>query len=407
MGKTIPPHLQRYIVKQDEGNYTATDHSVWRFIMRNLSSHLSQHAHTCYLKGLINTGISTEKIPSIQEIGNQIEKFGWSAISVSGFIPPAAFMELQALGYLPIATDMRTIDHLEYTPAPDIVHEAAGHAPILIDDKFSAYLKEYAAMASKAILCDVDISIYEAIRRLSDIKESPDSSREEVLEAKRNLEKISSNPGNPSEAALLARMNWWTAEYGLIGTLEDPKIYGAGLLSSVSESQSCFEDSVKKIPFSLKCLDYSYDITEPQPQLFVVQQFEDLTDALIQFSNTMAYKLGGVVSLKKCIDAKTVNTVELNSGIQISGKLSHYLDFSGKKNRPNQTDELLSYLQFTGPCQLSVDRREVADQGPRFHAEGFGCPIGKLEGSSQCLSQWSESELSQKKLIVGNNILST
>ena len=63
-----------------------------------------------------------------------MSNIGWGAVPVRGFIPPWAFMEFQALGILPIACDMRNSEHLTYTPAPDIVHESAGHSPIIIND---------------------------------------------------------------------------------------------------------------------------------------------------------------------------------------------------------------------------------------------------------------------------------
>ena len=88
---------------------------------------------------------------------------------------------------------------------------------------------------------------------------------------------------------MLSRLHWWTVEYGLIGSLKNPKIYGAGLLSSVGESQNCLTDSVKKIPFSIDCINYNYDITEQQPQLFVTESFSKLTDVLHEFEKTMIY----------------------------------------------------------------------------------------------------------------------
>src|SRR5262249_11541701 len=126
----IPPHLNKYIVDQNYARYSAEDQAVWRYIMRQLKSFLGQFGHPSYLAGLEKTGIGVNQIPHIDQIDEHLEKFGWSAVPVSGFIPPAAFMEFQSLGILPIASDMRSLDHLLYTPAPDIVHEAAGHAPI-------------------------------------------------------------------------------------------------------------------------------------------------------------------------------------------------------------------------------------------------------------------------------------
>lgn len=130
MAGNLPFHLKKYIVEQDYDKYTSRDHAVWRYILRQLKNFLGTHAHESYLAGLEKTGIEIEQIPRIENISAHLEKFGWRALPVSGFIPPAAFMELQSLNILPIASDMRSLDHLLYTPAPDIVHEAAGHAPI-------------------------------------------------------------------------------------------------------------------------------------------------------------------------------------------------------------------------------------------------------------------------------------
>ncbi|MCK6596989.1 MAG: aromatic amino acid hydroxylase [Bdellovibrionaceae bacterium] len=282
--ENLPQHLRKYIVEQDYSKYTPIDHAVWRFILRQLKKFLKVNAHECYLEGLEKTGITEDRIPSIAELSKNLEKFGWRALPVSGFIPPAAFMELQSLSVLPIASDMRSLEHLLYTPAPDIVHEAAGHAPILIHPEFSNYLKKYAQVAKKALISKEDLELYEAIRILSDIKENPHSNSEQIMEAEENLKFKSKSITHVSEASLLSRMNWWTAEYGLIGSLDKPKIFGAGLLSSVGESKWCLSDAVKKIPLSLDCLNYSYDITEPQPQLFVTPNFQTLTLVLEQMA---------------------------------------------------------------------------------------------------------------------------
>ncbi|MCB0407440.1 MAG: phenylalanine 4-monooxygenase, partial [Bdellovibrionales bacterium] len=167
----LPKHLRKYVVDQNYEKYSPEDQAVWRYIMHQLRDYLSKHAHSCYLEGLEKTGITTNKIPRIEEMNEKLKEFGWGAIPVSGFIPPAAFMEFQSLGILPIASDMRSIDHILYTPAPDIVHEAAGHAPILINSEFADYLKRYAEIARKAIISKEDLDQYEAIRILSDVKE--------------------------------------------------------------------------------------------------------------------------------------------------------------------------------------------------------------------------------------------
>ena len=103
--------------------------------------------------------------------------FGWGAATIQGFIPPWAFLEFQSRKILPIATDMRQINHIAYTPAPDIVHEAAGHAPILCDNDYSEYLSDYAKIGLKAIYSSEDSKLFNAIRLLSDIKEKHGSTR--------------------------------------------------------------------------------------------------------------------------------------------------------------------------------------------------------------------------------------
>ena len=103
------------------------------------------------------------------------------------------------------------------------------------------------------------------------------------------VEERQKNLGEPSEMALLSRLHWWTVEYGLIGTLENPKIYGAGLLSSIGESVSCLEPNVKKIPYSIDAANTAFDITTKQPQLFVCRDFKHLSDVLEEFASRMAF----------------------------------------------------------------------------------------------------------------------
>ncbi len=104
-----------------------------------------------------------------------------------GFIPPAVFTEMQARGVLAIAEDIRTHEHIEYTPAPDIVHESAGHAPIIKDARYAEYLKRCGVAGFKAIATREDRAVYEAIRNLSVVKEDPAASGEDGLRAEARL----------------------------------------------------------------------------------------------------------------------------------------------------------------------------------------------------------------------------
>lgn len=380
----IPQHLRKYAVEQNYDRYTTEDQAVWRHIMRRLKNFLAKHAHESYLSGLNKTGINVDAIPKISDIDQHMSEFGWGAIPVSGFIPPAAFMEFQSLGILPIASDMRTLDHLLYTPAPDIVHEAAGHAPILANPEYAAYLKKYGEIARHSILTKEDLDQYEAIRVLSDIKEDPRSTKAEIGLAEKRLNQINLSIKNISEAAFLSRMNWWTAEYGLIGDISDPKIYGAGLLSSVGESKTCLDLHIKKIPLSVDCVDFSYDITEPQPQLFVAKDFAQLSEVLEELAKRLAFKRGGPYGLTQAKASRTVNTIQLNSGLQVSGILADF--WVDQNNQP-------IFFKMTGATQLATQYQELVGHGISRHPDGFSSPIGYLKNNQRCLSTFNRSEL--------------
>jgi len=365
----VPIHLRDFVAKQDPALYSAIDHSTWRFIMKLSKQFYSHAAHQKYLDGLKETGISTERLPLISEMDAALKKFGWRAAGIVGFIPPSVFLEFQSLGILVIACDMRRPEHVDYTPSPDIVHEAAGHAPIIADPDYRSYLKKYGEISRKAIFFKKDLDVYEAIRALSDIKEDPNSTAKDIEDAQKRFEKELATATEVSEATLLARMGWWTIEYGLVGDIKNPKIYGAGLLSSVSESYHCFNEDVKKIPLSIDCVKMGYDITKPQPQLYVAQDFEQLKSVLDDLSKTMAFTKGGTYGLDLAQKAETVTTTELDSGLQISSRLKNYI--KNKKGDP-------VYLQYIGPTQLAYKDLEIENQGTAFHKEGFGTPIGKI-----------------------------
>ena len=368
----IPEHLLPFVAEQDASLYSPIDHAAWRFILRISQTFFKEHAHQKYLDGLKLTGISTEKIPSISEMDRCLRRFGWRAVGVIGFIPPSVFMEFQSLGILPIACDMRQLDHLAYTPAPDIVHEAAGHAPILADPEYAEYLRAYGEVARKAIYSNQDMRVYEAIRKLSDVKEDPDSSNLDIARVQQELDHAIAENTYVSEATYLSRMNWWTVEYGLVGSMQDPKIYGAGLLSSVGESYNCLKPEVRKVPFTLDCINTAYDITRPQPQLFVTSGFQELTKVLHQMAATMAFKRGGMEGLSKAKIAGTVTTAVLDTGLQISGGL---VDFSfNARGEP-------VYLKYDGPSQLSMNDRELKGHGAEYHKQGFSTPLGKIKNA--------------------------
>jgi len=391
----LPKHLRSLIIPQPYDEYTAQNQAVWRYIMRKSVNYLAKYAHKSYKEGLALTGISTEQIPRMQGMNRILKEIGWAAVSVDGFIPPNAFMEFQAYNILVIAADIRTIDHIEYTPAPDIIHEAAGHAPIIANPEYAEYLRRFGDIGSKAISSAKDYELYEAIRHLSIIKEDPNTPEIDIAEANKKVAEIAANMGEPSEMAKIRNLHWWTVEYGLIGTLDDPKIYGAGLLSSIGESRWCMGDEVKKIPYSIIAADTDFDITKPQPQLFVTPNFAHLSLILEEFANTMALRKGGLKGLEKLIDSKNLGTILLSTGIQISGKFTNVI--TNENYKP-------VYVQTTGPTALSYKNKELIGHNKEYHAEGFGSAIGKLKGINLAIEDMSPTDLEAYGIYEGKTV---
>lgn len=393
--KKLPKHLHKFIVKQPYDEYTAQNQAVWRYVMRMNIDYLSKVAHSSYLEGLKKTGISVENIPRMEGMNRILKEIGWAAVSVDGFIPPNAFMEFQAYNVLVIASDMRTINHIEYTPAPDIIHEAAGHAPIIANPEYAEYLRRFGEIGARAISSSQDYEMYEAVRLLSILKEDPNSTQEVIKKAEENLNYVQNNMGEPSEMAKIRNLHWWTVEYGLIGTVDNPKIYGAGLLSSIGESKSCLLDNVKKLPYTIEAAGISFDITKPQPQLFVTPDFAHLSSVLEEFANSMALRTGGLAGVKKLISSKNLGTIELNSGIQISGIFTNVIE--DDKGQP-------IYFQTTGETALSYRDKELISHGVNYHKEGFGSPVGRLKGINLPIEKMGPYDLEAYGIYEGRNI---
>jgi len=382
----LPKHLRKYIVDQCYERYTPVDHAVWRYVMRQNYSYLKDVAYYPYIPGLKKAGLTIEKIPNLQEINDSLAEIGWGAVTVDGFIPPAAFMEYQAYKVLVIAADIRQLEHIEYTSAPDIIHESAGHAPIISDEKYNQYLSYLGTLGTRALFSSADYALYEAIRHLSILKEMPHADPAEIAEAEAKVLYQQQNLGTPSEMALLSRLQWWTVEYGLIGDLQNPKIYGAGLLSSIGESVSCMKPSVKKIEYTIDAINYSYDITQQQPQLFVTPTFQNLIDVLQTFESNMAFRKGGAESLQKAIECKNICTSVLSSGLQISGVFSElFQDQSGN----------LQYFRTAGGTALALDDQQLPSHDTTYHSDGFGSPLGKLKDANKFLEDFTDKDLIQ------------
>jgi phenylalanine-4-hydroxylase len=303
-------------------------------------------------------------------------------------------MEYQAYNVLVIASDIRQLEHIEYTPAPDIIHEGAGHAPIIANPEYAEYLRRFGEIGSKALSNAKDFELYESVRHLSIIKEASGIPESEITAAEKHIEELQHNMGEPSEIALIRNLHWWTVEYGLIGTVENPKIYGAGLLSSIGESAWCMTNEVQKIPYSIEAAHTAFDITKPQPQLFVTPDFAFLSQVLEEFANTMALRKGGLSGIKKLINSRELGTIELSTGLQISGNFEMVIEH---ENKP-------VFFQTVGATALAYREKELVGHSTENDANGFGSPIGTLKGINLAIEDMSPRDLKAYNIYEGQTI---
>ena len=390
----LPAHLKQFIKPQDYNDYTAVNQAVWRYVMRKNVDYLSKVAHNSYLEGLEKTGLEIDTIPNMYGMNRILKEIGWAAVAVDGFIPPNAFMEFQAYNVLVIASDIRQLENIEYTPAPDIIHEGAGHAPIIANPEYAEYLRRFGEIGCKAISSGRDYELYEAVRLLSIVKEAEGTPQSEIEAAEKQVDFLQNNMGEPSEMAQIRNLHWWTVEYGLIGSVDNPKIYGAGLLSSIGESAWCMTENVKKLPYSIDAVNQSFDITKLQPQLYVTPDFAFLSQVLEEFANTMALRTGGLKGIQKVINSKAIGTIEMSTGIQISGIFSNVIEHDGKP----------IYIQTTGKTALSYREKELVGHSGNYHAAGFGSPVGKLKGINLAIEDMSPRDLRAYDIYEAGNV---
>jgi phenylalanine-4-hydroxylase len=154
-------------------------------------------------------------------------------------------------------------------------------------------------------------------------------------------------------------------------------------------------EKVKKVPYSLEAAHTSFDITKPQPQLFVTPDFAYLSQVLEEFANTMALRKGGLSGVKKVIASKELCTLELSTGLQISGSFTRVIEH---QNQP-------VYIQTEGPTALSYREKELVGHSTKHHTSGFGSPIGKLKGINLAIEDMSPRDLKAYNIYEGERIV--
>jgi len=229
-------------ITQDYGTYSAEQHDVWRTLYQRRMPLLQTTACSAFLKGMQLIGLESTRIPNLAEVNSRLRPLtGWQAMPVPGYLPAKDFFLSLSQRKFPTTITIRPRSQLDYLPEPDIFHDVFGHVPLHSNPVFADFLQHYGEVALHT------------------------HDEQELLE--------------------LARLFWFTVEFGLIREEGQLKLFGSGLMSSAGEGPHALTDAVEKREFDLhSVIAQSFEIDHYQPILYVIDSFEQLYDAARQWS---------------------------------------------------------------------------------------------------------------------------
>ena len=230
--------LADHTIEQKWDAYSDEEHAVWRLLFERQQKLLKDRACREYLEGLWRLGVAAHDIPDFRRLSDVLDRAtGWRIVGVPGLVPDDVFFAFLAARRFPSTCFIRRRDQLDYLQEPDVFHDICGHVPMLMDPVFADYMQAYGEGGLKAL----------RLGRLTH----------------------------------LARLYWYTVEFGLIATSEGLRIYGSGILSSAGESIYCLEDPhPHRLRFDLRrVMRTRYHIDRYQETYFVIDDFQELFEA--------------------------------------------------------------------------------------------------------------------------------
>lgn len=229
---------KNFRIDQNWAGYGAEEHAIWRLLFERQQRLLIGRACREYLDGLEGLGVAAAGIPDFRRLSDILDRAtGWRIVAVPGLVPDDVFFAFLAERRFPSTCFIRRRDQLDYLQEPDVFHDIYGHVPLLMNPVFADYMQAYGRGGLKAL-------------RLGHLPR-------------------------------LARLYWYTVEFGLIATSEGLRIYGSGILSSAGESVYCLQDPrPHRVPFDLRrVMRTRYRIDRYQDTYFVIDDFAQLFDA--------------------------------------------------------------------------------------------------------------------------------
>lgn len=229
-------------IHQEWDAYSDEQHQVWATLYSRRMPALRETASRVFLEGAAAIGLDQHRIPDLASLNRRlVARTGWSAVPVDGFLPATEFFRCLASRTFPTTVTIRAADRLDYVPEPDIFHDVFGHVPLHADPVFAEFLQRFGALAASA--------------------------------------------ATPEETERMARLFWFTVEFGLIREGGEVRVYGSGLISSHADAANALGPGCERRPFALDAvLEQSFRIDELQPVLFVVDNFAQLFEAVDRLS---------------------------------------------------------------------------------------------------------------------------
>lgn len=230
-----PPERPDWTIDQGWENYTVQEHAVWKTLFERQSRLLPGRACNEFVSGMKDLPIGAQQIPNFLELSDTLTKrTGWRVVAVPGLVPDDVFFEHLANRRFPAGHFIRKPDKLDYLEEPDVFHDVFGHVPMLMNPVIADYIQAYGEGGLRA-------------KRLG------------VLEK-------------------LARVYWYTVEFGLVRQPDGLRIYGAGIASSATETVFAVEDaSPNRVIFDLeRVMRTRYRIDDFQETYFVLDHLDDL-----------------------------------------------------------------------------------------------------------------------------------
>lgn len=288
----LPHEFRIHLVEQEHARYSASAHQVWSAALARNELLLEERAkwvHPAYLEGLAALELP-DRVPRVDEINDRLAATGWRTVCVDGYIPTSAYVGLMSQSIFPVSRKIRRAEHIDYAPAPDMIHDILGHLPMLFSSEHRAFLRRLAGVMGKAVPNALDEELFVANHRMSELKSEPSSPPAEVAQAEADVRRIHQRLlGEASDLTHLSRMYLWSIEFGLLGTERDFFVHGAALLSSPREFRAICDDGARIFPYSLDVVEREITFSDLQRHYFVAPDFAHLDAVLNDYEELMTH----------------------------------------------------------------------------------------------------------------------